>query len=126
LTLRLDEHIDCEAVCSLEEARSKLPDGYDLVILNGEQTDGLGMDFLPELRRLTAAPVMLVNPCAVPWKPGRDPNAEQSAAGPKAMTLGADAWMRMPCDLGELMTQSLKLMNDGNTKQTKNKRQGGS
>ena len=77
---------------TLAAARQKLQNGgpVDMVLLDIGLPDGDGLTFLPELRTLTGAPVMVVS-----GRRGKD-------AATRGLQCGADAWLQKPYKLDVL------------------------
>ena len=90
--------MDCLTAATLEQARKMLRDEYDLILLDIELPDGSGLDFVPEIRRITAAPILILT--------GRREDSDIVAG----LLSGGDDYLIKPYRIDELHARIVALL----------------
>jgi len=86
------------AADTLEKARMLLHEGYDAIILDIHLPDGSGLDFIPEIRFATAAPILILT--------GKKEDADIVAG----LLSGGDDYLTKPYRIEELHARIVALL----------------
>jgi DNA-binding response OmpR family regulator len=84
---------------TLAEAREQMAGAPpDIILLDNNLSDGMGIDFLRELRKTSKIPVIMVTSLS-------------GAAQPEALEAGCDEYVRKPYDRNDLMERIAGLLS---------------